>query len=501
MTDDDDRLDLDAWTAPPPPAGLTDRVLDAVHGRGRATALDAPGRPRARRVQALAIGGALAVAASVALALWARAPHRPASGRGQVVAVAPRTVALGDGLEAWVEAGAEVTWTTADGVTRVSHAAGVVTYRHRGALGLAVTTPIGVLTSARATFRVEAPMKRELIVGGAAAAIAVVVVVSVYDGKVSARQDAQPTTEIPAGAQVTLTAPSPTAPPVVAVAKAEVDRARRAEIAQAIARVRQGAAATSGAAAPAMTGTAAAPAPSAPLPAELTKDEIRTAVREVAPMLAECFDAELARDPALGAHTVTARFTIDSAAEVGTVVTVGDLDIPGPLGKSQEFRDCMGATLESAVLPPLGDGGRIEVNYPFVFTPSDDDPAAAPPATTAPAKPAPATKPGPTASASKPGPSTPAPEPTDPGAIAAAAIEAAVNGLYARALFLSERGLAAGATTGTRTRLISVAALSACNLKNTVKARQYYVQATPRARDGIRQTCLRVAHFDPGVVD
>ena len=59
--DDDDRLEFDAWTAPPPPAGLADRVLAAVSGRARATAVDDDAaRPTPRRRWAYAaVGGAL----------------------------------------------------------------------------------------------------------------------------------------------------------------------------------------------------------------------------------------------------------------------------------------------------------------------------------------------------------------------------------------------------------------------------------------------------------
>ncbi|MBK9033877.1 MAG: FHA domain-containing protein [Myxococcales bacterium] len=87
----------------------------------------------------------------------------------------------------------------------------------------------------------------------------------------------------------------------------------------------------------------------------------------------------------------------------------------------------------------------------------------------------------------------------DATAIAAEASSAAVNGQYARALSLAEQVIKmSGAPTPQITKAINIAALSACNLKNQAKAKMYYSRATSGAKTGIRQTCLRVAKFDPG---
>lgn len=492
MTDDDDRLDLGAWAAPPPPARIAERVLDAVSGRAHATALDAPAAPR-RRWAYVAVGGALAAAAVAAFAL--RPPTAPPD-HGRVVAAAPTTVRLGRDLEALAEPGAALTWTTVDGVARVAHAAGVVTYRQRGSLGLVVETPVATLTSERATFRVEAPMNRTVAVGAASAAIAAVVVIAVYEGRVSATQPAppdqpdRPARPIAAGEQVALAAPPPVAPPpVVAVAKAAVDRARRAEVAAAIARMRGRAPAG---ATPRVAGAAPASAGVAPVvdatPTELTKDEIRTGVREVVPLLAECFDAELERDPSLGMMKVTASLTVDSAADVGTVVTVGELTIDGPLAKSAEFHDCMSATLESVVLPPFGDGGQATITYPFTFAPTDDAAAGMPPT---PTPPPPARKPVPVR------PLKPVP-PGDPAELADRAAEAAMNADYARALAIAERGLAMAPTGPARNKLINTAAIAACRLKNVVRARHYYGLVSAATKPLLAQSCLRELGIDLG---
>ncbi|MBL8624367.1 MAG: hypothetical protein JNK64_23875 [Myxococcales bacterium] len=498
MTDDDDRLDLDAWAAPPPPPRIAERVLDAVSGRVRATALDAPAAPR-RRWAYVAVAGAVAAAAVAAIALR---PSTPPPDHGRVAATAPTTVRLGRDLEALAEPGAALSWTTVDGVARVAHTAGVVTYRQRGSLGLVVETPVAALTSERATFRVEAPMNRTVAVGAASAAIAAVVVIAVYEGRVSATQPAQPdrpARQLAAGEQVALGAPPPIAPPpVVAVAKAAVDRARRAEVAAAIAQLRGRAPAG---ATPRVAGAAPASAGVAPVvdatPTELTKDEIRTGVREVVPLLAECFDAELERDPSLGMMKVTASLTVDSAADVGTVVTVGDLTIEGPLAKSIEFHDCMSATLEAVVLPPFGDGGQATITYPFTFAPTDDA-AAGMPATATPSHAAAA----PTASRSPvpARPQKPVP-PGDPAELGARASDAAMNGAYARALALAERGLSPAPPDPTRSKLIHTAAFAACKLKNVVRARHYYALAAPPAKPALAKLCQRELGVDLAAED
>ncbi|MBK7076881.1 MAG: hypothetical protein IPH44_31780 [Myxococcales bacterium] len=481
MTDDDDRLDLDAWAAPPPPARVADRVLDAVSGRARATALDGPAAPRRRWAYA-AVGGALVAAAVAAIALR---PSAPPPDHGRIAATAPTTVRLGRDLEALAEPGAALSWTTVDGVAQVAHTAGVVTYRQRGSLGLVVETPVAALTSERATFRVEAPMNRTVAVGATSAAIAAVVVIAVYEGRVSAQQPDRPAQPIAAGAEVTLGAPPPVAPPpVVAVAKAAVDGARRQQVAAAIARAR---ATPRVGGAPVAPIAPAAPAVADPSPGVLDKDEIRAGVKDVVPMLSECFEAELERDPSIGRVDATAHLTIDSAADIGTVVAMRDLDVDGPLGQSQDFHDCMTATLEAMVLPPMGDGGHVEVTYPFVFAQLDE------PAPTATGTPAP----GPTAPR-KPTPVRPLKPvtPSDPAELADRAAEAAMNADYARAFAMAERGLAMAPTGAVRTKLLNTAAITACRLKNVVRARHYYALVSPATKPVLAQSCLRELGID-----
>lgn len=175
----------------------------------------------------------------------------------------------------------------------------------------------------------------------------------------------------PAGAEPDRPDPAAVAP----VTRTTVDRGRRAEIANAIAAARTRARTTGAIVPPAGAGLAGGGAgtPVDDTPGELTKDEIRTGVRDVIPMLVDCYSTEIERDPRLGGE-LRAHLTVDSEPDLGMVVTVGGLDIDGALGASTEFRDCVGATLESVVLPPLPVGGHVEITYPLAFS-NDPDPA------------------------------------------------------------------------------------------------------------------------------
>ena len=484
---EDDRVDLTPWTAPPPPTDLADRVGEALAAPIASTAQDPPS-PRARWWWlAAAAGGTLAVAAGIALV--ASSGTAEPRGHGAVVATSATTTMLADGIEAMAEAGAEFAWHADARGVHVAQRSGIVTYRQSGALALDVSISSGpvpgpaaaVLTSTRATYRVEVPMNRPLIVGGGAAAVAVAViaVVTVYDGSASAKQPGQPPRVLAAGERVELTAPSPTPPPVTVAAR---DRVRRDAIAAAMTARRPSTAATAGGTAPtgAMVGSAPAALPT------LDKDQIRAGVKDVVPMLAECYEAELERDPTVGATTVTAQFDLDSDPDLGTIVTLADMQVSGPLAQATDFRDCMTATIEAVVLPPLGAGGHVTVNYPFEFRPNDVDDATQRPI-------------NPAKSPTTPTPVKPLKQPVAPESLELMneAMSAAVNGQYGRALALSEQGLKTYPTDSVRAKLTNIAALSSCQLKNRPKALSYYRLASPNAKLGIRQTCLRVAQFDP----
>ena len=235
-------------------------------------------------------------------------------------------------------------------------------------------------------------------------------------------------------------------------------------------------------------------------PGELSKDEIRDGVREVIPLLTECYELMLDKHPRLGGK-VMARLTVEAEPDVGTIITMQDdspIDMRGAAAgidarslqtDLNDFGQCLTATLESVALPPLGDkdGGRIEINYPFIFAPSEEQAEDIGENEQPPAPPKP---PGPTQRKAPPPSPEPEPDPAIPASkLLAEAETAAKSSQWARALVLSEQSMARAGDRGTAARAALVAALAACNLKRSAKAKAYYPRVTPSAKTLIRERC------------
>jgi ferric-dicitrate binding protein FerR (iron transport regulator) len=515
---DDDRLDLSAWESPTPPRGMANRVMDAVRATG-----DVPDvRPSTRATPSLRTNGgrnrvllglaAVAAAAALTWALWPR-PHTGAPSTGHVLAAAPSKIALGDGTIALLTAGADVTWERHGARLDITQSAGTVTYQHPGPGGLVVTTPLATIHTASASMNVEVPMsnKKVAIAGVGGAAIAAAVVVAVYEGRAEVRQPATSPQVVEAGGQVAVAAP-PAKPAFTPVAKTVKDRAKHDEIAAAIAQARaartSGVAGGGGGSLPG--GSALAPDPGAPptvdlTPGELSKEEIRTSVREVVPLLTECYSLLLEKYPHVGGR-VTAKLVVESEPDVGTIVTMqeneskSDMKMVLEAGQSPkdfgtdmaDFNQCLTATLESVAMPPLGDkdGGRVEINYPFVFAPSEEEAEQynpdGPKPMPEPARP----------TQKKATPTSDAPRPADPNAtpddLLAESEDAAKASQWALALRRAEDAIEHPRVSGqTKARGAMVAALAACNLKIADKAKRYFWMATPSSKSLVEQRCLK----------
>jgi hypothetical protein len=101
--------------------------------------------------------------------------------------------------------------------------------------------------------------------------------------------------------------------------------------------------------------------------AETLKVEIRSAMREVIPLLAECYQAEM-DNIAEPSTKVVAELTLTGDADVGTLIDAKQVfdDNGNPL--STKFDDCLRTTFQSLALPPLAEGDHFEVRYPFLFS-------------------------------------------------------------------------------------------------------------------------------------
>lgn len=111
-------------------------------------------------------------------------------------------------------------------------------------------------------------------------------------------------------------------------------------------------------------------APAAPrLPEQATPIsavEVRTAMREVIPILAECYEAALPSlpDPRV---EITAEMTLTGDPDVGTVIDAKQITGKDGQPLPAKFDDCLRSTFQTLALPPLTEGDEIEVRYPFVF--------------------------------------------------------------------------------------------------------------------------------------
>ena len=116
--------------------------------------------------------------------------------------------------------------------------------------------------------------------------------------------------------------------------------------------------------------TAAAPAaPSAPPLLEVNKEYIRHAVRAIIPLLSECYQEGLAREPRL-AGTVVVDFTIEAEPGVGAVV--GESEIVGDESDLVDatVHECIQHTMYALELDAPEAGGQVRVRYPFAFAPA-----------------------------------------------------------------------------------------------------------------------------------
>ncbi len=309
---------------------------------------------------------------------------------GELAAAATSVLSIGAGTTVEAEPGAALRWRVdAAGVLQVEQTAGAVTYRHAGAHLVIDAAQVAVETD-EAFLRVELPMppvttRRAMKIGGAAVAAALVAV-AVYEGhaRLSNRHgqvEARPGDVAVASADQapTVTAPTAVARETVTAPRRLPDAAARAELRGAIARARAvreardrmpagGPAATSGARA-----TADREPPERDLPrGSMNPDEIRTAVREVIPMLAECYT--MAAPAVHAGGNVVIAMTVSGEPDVGTAIDDAALDDGDPhMLADPDFAECLRETLLAVEMPPLTTGGRVEIRYPFMFSDGDPD--------------------------------------------------------------------------------------------------------------------------------
>ena len=107
---------------------------------------------------------------------------------------------------------------------------------------------------------------------------------------------------------------------------------------------------------------------------DLDRDFIRAAVREIIPMLTECYENGLLRDLTLEGNVVV-DFTIEGEPDVGGVVSESSIDADSSTLGDATVRECIEQTMYAIKIDPPADGGTVKVRYPFTFRPAPVDQA------------------------------------------------------------------------------------------------------------------------------
>jgi RNA polymerase sigma factor (sigma-70 family) len=167
--------------------------------------------------------------------------------------------------------------------------------------------------------------------------------------------------------QATAAATTAAAPGPTAHAR-RIDPAARAALLEAIQRARQ-----APASAPATASTSATSSGRRPELAsepDLDKDYIRGQVREIIPLLAECYEKELEHDHKL-AGTVVVNFTIEGAPDVGGLVSESSIDTDKSTLANPAVQECIQETMYALEIAAPEGGGKVNVVYPFEFRPAE----------------------------------------------------------------------------------------------------------------------------------
>ncbi len=225
---ENDRLDLSAWEAPPPPAELADQVIARVAGAVVASAPES--RAPRRRGWVIASIAVAAIAAAAGVLLIARGTHRAAPASGSVIADQARSLSL-DSVRADLDPGAHVAWHRESGSLQVSQRAGTVAWRVTGDDRLVIDAgaTVASVEATGASLRVEVKMNqtdaRTIGVTALTAAAVSLVTVVVYEGHVKVGgSHGQPTVIVQPGSTYTVTPPTTrlVEPPIVGASPAIV---------------------------------------------------------------------------------------------------------------------------------------------------------------------------------------------------------------------------------------------------------------------------------------
>lgn len=107
-------------------------------------------------------------------------------------------------------------------------------------------------------------------------------------------------------------------------------------------------------------------------PRDLDRAYIAEQMKELLPLVKECFEAGLERQPGL-AGKILLRFTIVGQEGIGGLVSDSQVVDDKSTLKDAAVRECIQESMYAAQFPAPAGGGQTVVEYPFVLMPDDSD--------------------------------------------------------------------------------------------------------------------------------
>jgi hypothetical protein len=123
-----------------------------------------------------------------------------------------------------------------------------------------------------------------------------------------------------------------------------------------------------------------------PTSTDLDKEYIRAAIKNIQPLLRECYENALLVHPEL-AGKIEVEFMITGEPDVGGMVESSSVMETSTIA-DPDLRECIQETMYALELPAPPAGGSVMVHYPFLFS-SDGPPGSAAPGSGAPGSAAP----------------------------------------------------------------------------------------------------------------
>ena len=203
--DEDDVLgiDLDAWQAPPAPAGIADGVIAQMRREITQVSVQAlpveQTAPRPSRRWWLVGGVAAAIATASMVTFALTRSGRPANARGISAGDRATHIALGDSF-ADVDPNTIVSWRREGEKITAQQAGGIAAWRVDEDDNLTIETGLGSIEATNASLRVEVKMldaKKTIALSAITAAAVASLTIVVYEGVVRVRADGGTTTVAP----------------------------------------------------------------------------------------------------------------------------------------------------------------------------------------------------------------------------------------------------------------------------------------------------------------